>query len=220
MHFFLFIAALFVKVCALLAGIFSWNSLSLPLKLAFTQVVAALVCELGETYLISIYGENVWLCNIYMLVEILLLGIIATMLVNNSLIKRIVALLLVGLSIIWVMTIQRNGLKTLTNTFYLLGGIVLVMSYLAVLFNSSVLASKKVISDPVFWFSLSVIIYFGCYLPYKGLENYLMSISMELTDTLFNIILLLNYIRYPLVGLAFYLHGKNANYEADTSLTH
>ena len=64
-----------VIVLCIIAGVSSWKNLILPYRLILVQVVIALIFESLGVYLsIILHLSNSWLFNIYMLLELLLLG--------------------------------------------------------------------------------------------------------------------------------------------------
>ena len=85
--------------------------------------------------------------------------------------------------------------------------IVLVYIYMSVM-SVTLFGAGKVWLQPGLWLSISVISFSACTIPFYSIYNYLAQNDPVLLKQLFNIVLLLNFIRYPLVALSLYLYGS------------
>lgn len=196
------------KVLALLIGIFYLRSLSTPYRLLLLQVIIALFFESYGYYLGMIKNQNnAWAFYYYLLIDSWLMGIAGNYFIENKILKRSVPFLLVLTSAIWVFDLWSNGFNVLPNRFLVCYSILLVIIYISVLFNKAFI-NTSILKSPLFWIAISTILYYSCIIPFIGLWNLILKTSPKLADQLFNINLVLNFIRYPLVALSFYLYGK------------
>ncbi len=115
--------------------------------------------------------------------------------------------MVIGIAV-WVANIYTTGLKVPVNTFFLYYCIIVLVIYLGLLFDNGVFNSKQLTRQPLFWMALSALIFFGCMIPYKGIEKYLFAKDMGMARALFNINFVLNFIRYLFLAITFYLAGK------------
>jgi len=200
-----------VQVIALIFGLFLSKRLNTFYLLFLLQLILAVLFEAYGYYISVVLGEyNLWLFNIYILLEISLLTLAYTVLSKNKITNIFAAISLVMLVAFWVYSIYNYGINTLANIFYISGCILLVVLYFHLLFALVIFNSHKILKNPLFWICSSVLIYFGCFIPYKGIENRMISNDIDLAKRLFDINLGLNIIRYSLVAVAFHLYGTQA----------
>lgn len=196
-----------VKVIALIIGLVRFRFLSKPYKLFLLQIFVAIIVESYGRYLVvKIHAPNLWLFNIYMIIEFLLISS-AGILLNRKYKDFFISMVVCGIAV-WSIEIFRQGIFVLANWFYLSASFLIVLIYLGILLQSrTIFNSNKIASQPLFWLCLSTLIFFCCYLPYKGLENIILTEYPTIAKDMFKINLGLNVIRYPLIGLSFYLLG-------------
>ena len=196
------------KIVAILLGIAFFRLLPRLYVLLLFQSVLALICESYGYYLGDIlHQNNVWIFYYYTLIECWLIGIVGYQLLKKNSLQKVAIMLLFICTIIWLYDLMSLGIKIMSNRFLVSYGIVTVLIYIGVL-STRAFETSSLLKNPIFWISVSFILYFGCTIPYFGLWNYLIDNSMRLANSLFNILLVLNIIRYPLIGLSFYLYGK------------
>jgi hypothetical protein len=97
-----------------------------------------------------------------------------------------------------------QGLNT-WNSYSLIAGSLLNI-YLSVSYFQNLLPNKELIkfqSDPVFWISVGVLIFYLVELPYISLLNYLNSNFLILSKQLLMILKILNMLMYSLFTIAF-----------------
>ena len=197
------------KLFALIVGGYYFRYLSRPYKLVLALIALAFFFESYGAYIIShLHHANVWLFNCYMLIDSWFMGSAAIYLVTERKIKKVFIVLLAVYSVVWFVDIGVNSLYKYANMTMVFGLIILTVIYLIVLFSNSVFTSKSMLKQPVFWVSVSTILYCACDIPYMGLYNYLLLHSPSLSLKLFYINLVLDVIRYPLAAVSFILLGR------------
>lgn len=202
------ILALIVKLPVFITGIKYGRYLSLPYRLVLLQVVIAIITELAGSY-IAIYQHkhNIWLFNIYWLIDFWLLGMAGYMLLRNGMQKRLVPYLLVTATIVWAANIYTQGIFIHPTLALCLISIILVYIYLGVL-SGNLFRNGQLWQQPQLWLSISIISFSACTIPFYSLFNHLYRTSPETLGPLFRIIIGLNLIRYPLVAFSLYLYGR------------
>jgi hypothetical protein len=93
----------------------------------------------------------------------------------------------------------------------------LTVLYTAVLFASSVFHNRRIHEQPLFWLAISNILYFSCIVPYMSMYRYFLHLPRSVGIALASIVFILNFIRYPLVGISFILLGQEQR--ARTAIT-
>ncbi len=205
----LLLYALIGKVLAIGVGIYTFGRLSIPFKLTLILTFVAFVAECVGYYVSHyLHSQNVWLFNLYMLIEVWLAGATAILLLNNKKIKVLFAGLMLVHFAFWIVSIQRNGLFTFASNAMIFGCFELVLFYIIVLFSNSLFSAGGLFNQPIFWICLATILYFGCDIPVMGLYNFLAEKMPQVGGKLANINTYLDIIRYPLYGVSFLLLGR------------
>jgi len=196
------------KILTLVVGWYYFKYLPTPYKLIFYLTAVALCSEGYGFYIANILREpNGWLFNSYILLEVWLSGIAAIKLMNLKT-KNIFFILLGIQTLFWTISVLRGSIYVFANFALVLGLIMLTLMYLIVLFSNSVFNSNDILKQPVFWLSISTVLYCACDIPYFGLHSYLISNSPRLAHRLIYINTVLDVIRYPLVAISFILLGR------------
>lgn len=194
------------KIIAIVIGLCFFKFLSKPYRLILVQVIFALLCEWGAQFIVKHYHRNnIWVFNIYLLVEVWLIGLAGRLLLRNKLIQKFVLPVLILATLIWCSNIYFSGMADFANWCFVASSLILIVLYFIVLFDNALFSSQKIITQPVFWLSFSIIIFFGCDLPYFGIRNYLVNKHSDIELKVDYINYILNFIRYPLVAISFIL---------------
>lgn len=194
------------KIIAIAIGIYYFKFLPNPYRYILAQVVLALLCEWGaELFVKHYHRNNIWIFNWYLLAEVWLNGLAGKQLLKNKLIQKVVIPVLVLITLIWCANIYISGMVDFANWCFVASSLMLIVLYFIVLFDNALFLSQKIITQPVFWLSFSIILFFGCDLPYFGIRNYLANkhSDIELKVDIINYVL--NFVRYPLVAISFIL---------------
>jgi hypothetical protein len=196
------------KIAAIIIGLYFFSALLKPYRLFLFQVVIAMFVEILGYYLGAVkHQNNLWLFSSYNLVDLWLVGIAGRLLLKESWLKKfIVPLIIIG-TILWVLDFYIRGVKEMLIWFTLYQYSILLILYL-VLLSGILFKNSNVSNQPIFWVCISILIFYSVSLPYWALFNYINTKHPELALNLFNIKKVLNFIRYPLIGVAFYLLGR------------
>ena len=206
---YLLILFLIGKIFALILGGYYFRILSNPYKIVLFLTGIATISETSGYYISYIlHDSNAWLFNIYMILEVWLMGLAAFYLIQNTISKYILITLILTNTAFWVYNIYSYSIYKFASTSMILGCIIMTIIYIMVLISNSLFISKNIFSQPVFWLCLSSLLYFGGDIPFMGLHNYLFEKNPKLGDQLVNINTILDIIRYPLLGISFILLGR------------
>jgi hypothetical protein len=175
-------------------------------------LAVTVIALLAETsgYVIShvLHHKNLWLFNLYMLAELLLMGWAAILFVTATRLKIIFGSLMFSYVIFWAIMIRLHSIFEFASNCMILGCILMVFFYIMVFFGSSLFSSGGLFNQPIFWTCFATILYFGCDIPVMGLYNFLAEKMPEIGGKLANINTYLDIIRYPLYGVSFLLLGR------------
>ena len=176
------------KAFTLVAGGYNIKKLSVPYKIMLILVAFATVIECYGLYISTVlHNQNAWLFNIYMIIEVWLMGLSAIYLIYNKYLKIFWFLLLSSTSTYWIIDIYSHSIFQFATSSLILNCIILTFMYIVVLFSNSLFSTKNIFSQPVFWLCFSTILFFGCDIPFMGLHNYLFDKNPKLGDQLVNI---------------------------------
>jgi hypothetical protein len=199
------------KIFAIITALTRYRYLNLSYRLVLLQVFAAFICELFGAYLgYYLHENNLWLFNSYWLFELLIGSIIGFNLQKNTQSRKLIPPIALIAAVSWGINIFKAGFLSYATWAIATICVILVLIYLGVLFRV-LFSSQNIFKQADFWLSVSILMFFGCNIPFYSLFNYLYSENPVLLDRLFDIVLVLNFIRYPLVAFSFYLHAKEAS---------
>lgn len=205
------VIGLFIQIIAITVGLLYWKSLILSYRLIIGQVGMALLCQIGARYLaVELQQNNAWVFNIYLLVEVYLLTFSAFFILKNEHAKKIILMSLVVITAHWLYALGNNDFFSLFNWFFVFSAFFIVVIYTVVLFNKAVFQSQKILLHPLFILCIAHIIYFACIIPLFGILNNLFINDMVAAQKLYVINHVVNFLRYSLVAVAFYLYGSQA----------
>ena len=207
---FFFLLSFFIgKFFALFIGTYKFKYLPLPYKLILLLIVIGSFCEFYGYYIFKYaHKPNAWLFNLYMIVEVWLLGIAAIYLTSNKTIKNIFLSLLILNSIAWITIITTNSIYVFANVSMVCGCSIITVMYIVILYSNGLFSGEKILNQPIFWLCISTILYFGCDIPYMGLHNYITKHLPGMAKQFDYINATLDIIRYPLVAISFILLGR------------
>ncbi len=201
----------FFELLAILAGLYCWKLLSLPYRLLLIQVVLALIIEItGWAINKYLHINNLWLFNIYAIIEVWLLGLACSMFITVRKIEKLIWFLLPLITICWIVSVFVNGFFEFNNWIVVAIAIFYVVFYIAALFSSSIFGQKKALAQPLFLVAIAIIIYYATIIPLFGLMNHLVKDNLHTANKLFKINAVAAILRYTLVSIAFYLYGRQA----------
>lgn len=201
----------FLELLAIIAGLACWKVLSVPYRFVLAQVVLALVVEItGWGINKYLHVNNLWLFNIYIVIEVWLLGLACSMLIPVRKIKNLIKVLLPLITVGWIAGIIIRGFFEFNNWIVVAIAVFYVFFYLIALFSSSIFGSKRVLVQPLFLMAIAIVIYYATIIPLFGLMNHLVKDNLYTAGKLFKINAFAAILRYALVAAAFYLYGKQA----------
>lgn len=196
----------FIKMLAILAGIYSKRYLSLPFRYIIVHACLALIAEIVGRLLFALGYNNVWLFNVFTLVDMCLMSAIACMFITQKHLKSIIYTGVVAMAVYWLYSVIniRGGqyISIYTTVCFLF----LTLVYTTVLYSTVLLNVEKLYKHPVFLVSIAAIVDYACSIPFYGTMNYFVATDMDMAGRLFFISHTVNCIRYVLVATAFYLY--------------
>lgn len=191
-----------MSACLLLAlnkqvvGRFSW--------LIVVHLALTLVAEITGGLLSLNAVPNGWVYNLNSATEFMLLTLIVTSgLSPGSKLRSRMWAAAVYLTMLIYNTWTHDPFVELLGLAYLTGGFVLVVFHAMALFREASLPEVHLFRSGAFWFNLSVVLYFGCCLPYVGLLDYLNEHDLALASRLYFLVDGLFFLRYGLAALSF-----------------
>lgn len=195
-----------IKLLAIIVGIYSWYHLSLPFRFILVHVCLALFAEVIGRVLFTLGYNNVWFFNVFTLVDMCLMAVIACMFITKKHLKSIIYMGVAAMAIYWLYTMMHNKDGQYINTYTAVCFLFLTLLYATVLYSTTLFNAQKLYKHPVFLISIAAIIDYACSIPFYGTMNYFVTTDMDMAGRLFFISHTVNCIRYVLVAAAFYLY--------------
>lgn len=197
---------LIVEAFAFLVGLICFNYLPTAYKLIAIQLIAAFIFEFSG-YILRKYGiGNVWLFNIYIFLEAILL-IKASR--NFYLFNNKLFLFLAIPIFFWFYSVFKNGFNYFTSIAYVSFSIAILIVYLNLLFKSVLTYRGDLVKLPTLWLAIGVILFFGCNIPYLSMLNYLCNnFNQEVNNTLHLILKTFCNLRYILMAISLIMASR------------
>lgn len=191
---------------AILAGILTYRKLTLFYRILFIQVFIYTAIDL---FSISVPGNNAWVYNISMIIEIGLVLLASMMYFKTKNSRLIISLLFfVFLSILGI-DIYIQKISEFAVHAYLFGGISITGIYLLILFSHFFEKKDNYQSFALTITCLGIVLYFACMAPYLSMMNRLQAQNADENKSLFILIIgSLGQFRYFLIAVAFFIHWK------------
>lgn len=198
-----------IEVSAILIGFAFYKYLGKPYRIVHIQVIAAFAAEVtGRVLMENRHTSNVWVFNIYFLLEVLLLVSAAYYLINRPSLKKPYLVVLSGLVLAWITMFFFKGIGVVYSPFFISYSFLLVVLYLYAISANHLFKTKRIYTQPMFVLCLAMIIYFGGVMPLFGTINVLNRDYPVLAKKLFYINKGLVGLRYALVALTFWLCAR------------
>lgn len=206
---------------ALITGIFAYPYMNKFLRMLFCQLAVWILFYLSS-YAITYYQEmhhipknNIWLYNIAVPVELLILTIAASTVSKNKLTRRLILSSYIFFLISIYLQTHFSNSDSFINYAMASGSIIMTVLFVWTIYIKFTSDLPFRMYRPEAFACLGLIIYFACSVPYISIMTYLNENSPEESKSLFNYIIdnLAN-IRYLLLGIAFLLAriNKSATY--------
>lgn len=197
---------LLIEFCSLIIGVYCLNRLNDFFKVIVLQIIIAFGVEFIGRILFSLNIRNVWLFNLYEIVEAGLLLFAAKKIVNFD--NRFLYLLLIPI-FFWFYSVFKNGFNYFTSVAYVSFSIAILIVYLNLLFKSVLTYRGDLVKLPTLWLAIGVILFFGCNIPYLSMLNYLCNnFNQEVNNTLHLILKTFCNLRYILMAISLIMASR------------
>ena len=203
-------ASSFIGGLTLIWGLINWKCLDLLLRLLLVLTAIELITEICGTVYGMYYHNNMFIFNIYLFIELWLLGAVAFTTTDLPLYRRLIVAGVVVCTMSNAVCIWKMGIHVFANWGYLVEGIFLSIVFLSAfvrLFASS--QAGKLSRNPKFWVYLGLLVYHGCNIPMFGILNYVILKHPAIALNVYIINDFLNIIRISFIAIAFFLQVKN-----------
>jgi hypothetical protein len=184
-----------------LTGLYNYKRSALYLKAFALLLVLTTIIEITGHFT----KNNLWMFNLFGIVEFSTIILIYRSLFISSKLKKLLLFftILLGLGYLtsWVFF---QGLNTFNN--YNIAFSCVLVTITVLLYYHQLLKynnPEPLVRVPMFWISTGILIFYACNIFFMGLLNYIMRVSMDLAIQLYNIIHILNIIMYSLYSIGF-----------------
>ncbi len=136
------------------------------LRLLGLQCVIAFMVEITGVIMRQNHYPNVWLFNIYLPIDFILLLGAAHFSFQNGNLTIYLKTTLVLLCIIWISEIVVKSLNIFAVITFLFEALSITIAFLAVLYATALTHLGPFTKQPLFWISIGLITFYGCNVPY------------------------------------------------------
>lgn len=194
---------------AFCVGAYTFTKLDLFSKLIAIQVFVAFLIELVGLQIRAQNSSNVWIYNCFMLVEFSILFIASSITLGKI---SFISLLILSLYwICWGVEIYINAIGNFAIRTYVIGAITLLISFSIVLYKS-VQNRDSLLFQSRFWFSIGIILFFGCNIPFFSMHSYIRNTSnIAQVKMLINLMSFFAHIRYICMAIGFVIVFREVN---------
>lgn len=195
-------------------GSIRFRHLTPTYRLVYAQVLLAVVAYLGAYAILEYQSQhqqplsNHWIYNLYIPLEGILLLLAARSLLNDPRLRQIVVGCVVSFVTIYSSEVFFDGFKELLNVTLVASGLLIVLSFMLVLYSAIRQAAFDWKTSPEFSLAVGTIVYFACNAPFIGLLPFLLRQDQTIVNGLFYITEVLAVLRYLAVAASFYLVGR------------
>jgi len=196
------------KLLTIAVGTYHFKRLTTPYRITFMLVVIAFLTESYGYYFSRYGGHNAWLFNFYILIEAWAMTIAGFYLISNRRIQRLLFFLLCANTLFWLRTLIANSVFVFANIPMATGCLFMAIEYVYILISDGIFNRANVIKQPLFWLSVSIILYCACVIPLMMMHGYLQKYAVSISVPLQHINSVLNIVRYALVAISFILLGN------------
>lgn len=200
---------------AFMAGAYTFRNLTIFCRIVYSQIVLAAVVYAAAraitSYQVShhLAPNNQWLYNIYIIGETAILLAAATIFVKKTWGTILCVAGVAACLLSFAHHIINAGFFQFANTTQIISGIIVLTTYILMVWHLTRMAEFEMKSSPEVWLILGVCLYFACTVPFMSLIHFLYSRWPETTEILFNLIVnVFGNIRYLLAALSFWLLFK------------
>jgi len=192
---------------ACIAAILFFTSLSISCRILAIHAITAFLVELTGFILRKHgYTDNQWLFNIFLLFDCGLQLLAA----YYFRVKIPYLFFITGFLVfvaVWLYEVINTGVMIFTVKAYIVDSILLMGTYLVVLYYSTINYRGSLTRSPSLWICLSIILYYGCNIPFFSVLNYLVdNKAKDVIKFLFVVLQVLINVRYLFIAIGFYLY--------------
>lgn len=175
----------------------------LSVLLGFAALIGGIVLQLAASG-----AGNQWLFNFYIPAETAVLLYAGSLVFRSSGAKAVLCIAFALFFATWGWQVAQTGIGVFANKAAMLESVFLVALYLFILYRHTILHDGPVYRSPVFWICCGIILFFGCNIPYIGVIHFLEQKKPVLNNRLYNLIIVLQNVRYLFIGIAFIVYRK------------
>lgn len=199
------------KALVVFFGMYYNDALPRPFRLLVFHAFAALLAEFTGLILNKVSTSNILVFNIFNLLDVWFMAIVAYSLLVSSKYKQMIRWFLVMTTLLWIYKMYHYATGKYFNLHYITYGFGLIIIYALVIYDHALFKARNLLQEPVFLLCMAVLTDYGCSIPLIGALTYLVNMDIETTKQLFYIGHVVNTLRYVLIAIAFYLYAHQAN---------
>lgn len=149
-------------------GMLYYNRMPLPYRLLFWINVLGLFVESSGHFIShNLHQANLWLFNIYLLVDVAINIYLARFFVRPAVSKFIPLLIFIHV-LVWMYVVHENSFVNFAYMSLVAASLIITILFLFILIDKVMHSDVGLTKDPLFWLCLSMILYYACDIPYMS----------------------------------------------------
>lgn len=193
------------KMSLIFIGVVYWNKISLAYRLVIFHGFISLLVEVLGYVFISFKMQNVWMYNIYVLLDYSIMGYVALLLLDKSRFDSPFYYVWILVPLLFFWDLYEHSIYSLCVNFMTIFYLLIAVVFFYIMAVNSVFKSTAILKSPIFWLSISIILYHGCTLPIWIIYKYAVEVKPSIASVIIFINKIVNILRYPIAAYAVYL---------------
>jgi|GEM_PF-2475900 len=195
-----------IILASAITSLIFWRLLPRIFRWVSVQCILAAIVEIAGAVFKEFSQSNVWIYNIYMVLEPLTIGYAAYLIIKGY--KYFISITIAILSCYWLYLVSEYGLSTFANKVLLFQNILYALLSLLILKKMS-RRTTPFSQIPEIWLAMAFLVFSSGSIPIMGLFNNLQNVTEKgVAEKMYYITQLLCIHRYVFVTVAFILIAK------------
>lgn len=170
----------------------------------FFDLLYICLLEGAAVYIGTFYPQSKFpfsIASLFILVEIPIIYLSALKLLPSHFFKKLAGFGIIAFLALWIRHAVLTKLIVFPTFLMLYASIFALTIFLAILIR--LIGQDNIFKQPLFYFCLGMLIFYGCTIPYFGILNYFGAKDRNVLSKLVQILFISNYFRYSLFVISY-----------------
>lgn len=199
-----------LEIISFITALWTFRYHNAVFRLFFFNLLFISVLESSGLFVAHFYPRANFLMaisSLFIIVEIPIIYFCALKLIPSHLFQKLMSIGFAVFLFLWVQCAWRTKLLVFPTIPFLYASTFALIIFLTVLMR--MIGQNNIFKQPLFYFCLGMIIFYGCIIPYLGVVNYFVTKDNNILIKLVQIFFVSNYIRYSLLTVAYIMLARD-----------